>query len=163
MISNGPVKTHAALHSIPKLILVCLFALCTLIAASYGLNSYRNVYYQTENNFVGRTGLVYVATKIRHTNIAEIKLSDPDKLVLIEEIENERFAMSIYVKDGMLVESFGSDRPDAPTFDTEIAAVNEFKAVLIADDLIKIELSDSTGNKHSTVVYVPRTEKEVKS
>ena len=148
------IKNHAALYRVPPLILVCLFAICTLIVASYGLSSYHVIREQTEQNFVGRTGLSYIATKIRQTRIVEVQLPESSTLILTEEIGGQLFATKIHYNDGMLTESFGRHEPGAATFDTAISAVSSFTAIFLTDDLIELSLVDSDGRIYSMTVYV---------
>jgi hypothetical protein len=151
-----PRKTHAALYRIPSLVLVCIFAVCTLLAASYGLSSYHRIQKEIERNFAGRTGLSYVAAKIRQSRAIAVELPNPHTLVLVEEVEGQRYATSIYLKNGMLMEYFGSHIPNAAAFETHISAANEFMVVFLAEDLIEITLGDGEGTQYKMAVYMPQ-------
>jgi len=154
-MAKAPIKTHATLYRIPELILVCLFAVCTLLAAAYGLNSYHKVQRGTELSFTGRTGLTYVASKMRQSHAVSVDIPNPFTLVLVEETQGQNYATSIFLKDGMLREYFGSYTPNTATFDTPITAASEFSVAFLAEDLIEITVGDCEGNLYKMAVYMP--------
>ncbi|MCL1790180.1 MAG: DUF4860 domain-containing protein [Peptococcaceae bacterium] len=183
-ILRGSGSNHTALYRIPTVLLVSLFALSTLVAASYGMKNYQVIVKASDKNFVGRTGLSYIATKMRQTKAAVIELPDPHTLVLIEEIEEQYYATHISLRDGMLRESFGLyesqslsqerntsgqdwdntdqnevDFGESPsttaTFDTAITKAKGFSVAFITDDLIEISLEDDYGDVYKMLVYMP--------
>ena len=148
-------KPHTALYRIPVLFLISLFAICTLLAASYGMKNYRMIEKASQSNFIGRTGLAYIATKIRQSRAVAVELPDSHTLTLIEMIDDQEYATSIYFKEGMLVESFGRYTPEAATFDTVITATHVFVVASIAENLVEITLGDDTGAMYKMTVQVP--------
>ena len=156
MLSSEQLKPHTALYRIPVLIVVCLFAVCTMITTAYGLNSYHAIQRKTEQNFVGRTGLTYITGKLRQTEVTDITIPDPHTLVLVEEIDGQAYATSMYYEDGALLEAFGSHDPGTAAFRTRVTAANSFAVRFVAGDLIEIILGDSEGNLYTTVAYIPK-------
>ncbi|MCL1851670.1 MAG: DUF4860 domain-containing protein [Peptococcaceae bacterium] len=151
----GANPSYAALYRVPTLLLVSLFAISTLIAASYGMKAYQGIVKGAEQNFVGRTGLAYIATKIRQSEAVAVELLENHTLVLIEEIDNQRYATSISLREGMLRESFGAYGSRSAIFDTAITAAQGFSVAYITNDLIEIALEDDRGAWHKMMVYVP--------
>jgi len=125
-----------------------------MIVASYGLRSYHAITEQVDQNFIGRTSLTYIATKVRQASVSNIEVPAPNMLVLIEEFGGIEHATSIFVIDGQLIETFGRHEPNAPVFTTTLTNINSFEAEFIADDLIKITLEDNFGRLYSIVAHV---------
>ncbi|MCL1918340.1 MAG: DUF4860 domain-containing protein [Peptococcaceae bacterium] len=159
-MAKAPIKTHAALYRIPTLMLVCLFAICTLLAAAYGLNIYHKIQKGTELNFTGRTGLAYVATKMRQSQAVAVEIPNPFTLVLVEDVDGQSYATSIFLKDGVLREYFGSHTPDSAVFNTPITAASEFSVAFLTEDLIEITVGDHEGNLYQMSVYMPQAMQE---
>ena len=154
MLSKGSIKKYMTLYRVPALILVCLFAICTLLVSSHGLNSYLNIQKSTNRNYIGRTGVSYVATKLRLSNAISVEIRNTDTLIIVEEISKEQYATTIRLQDGMLTESFGSNDPDALTVDTPIVEASGFSVYLIADNLIEFTIVDKSGRSYSQVCLI---------
>ena len=155
MLSNEQAKLNTAHYRLPVLILVCLFALCALATAAYGLKGYQAVQSEIEQNHIKRTGLTYIATKLRQADADEVLIPDSQTLILLEEIGGQIYATSIFFEDGMLMESFGSYEPDAAAFKTNITPVNSFSVEFVSNDLVAISLSDGEGHPCETIAYIP--------
>ena len=158
MLSSELGKPNITHHRLPVLILVCLFVLGVLVTAVYGLKGYQMIQSKVEMNHVGRTGLTYVAAKVRQANASEILIPDSQTLILLEEIDGNMYATSIFVEDGKLMESFGSYERDAATFKTSITSASTFTVEFVSDDLIAIALSDELDNQYETIAYIPQKE-----
>lgn len=151
-------KTYTALYRIPTLLLISLFAVCTLLTASYGLNIYHLIQQKAEDNFIDRTGLSYIATKLRQSEAVTIELPDPQTLILIEEIDGQNYATSISFQEGMLRESFGRYGQGTTSFATAITAARSFSVTFIAENLVEIALGNKTGSLTKMVVHVSQKE-----
>ncbi len=106
-MNYGHTRQYTFYYSLPALILICMFAFCVFLGASFGIRSYNTVYEGSERNFIGRTGLTYIATKLRQTDIISASAAAPHELLLTEEIDGQRYTTRIFIKDGALIEAFG--------------------------------------------------------
>ena len=158
MLPSEQAKQNTFHYRLPVLILVCLFALCTLATAAYSLIGYQKIQTEIEQNHVRRTGLTYIATKLRQANADEVLIPDSQTLILLERIDGQIYATSIIFKDGMLKESFGSYEPNAATFETVITPVNAFAVEFISADLVEITLNDGQDNCYKTVAHIQQRE-----
>lgn len=102
---NRSLKQHTFLYRIPPLLLVCLFAVCTLLVASYGLNTYLAIQKETERTHTSRTGVFYIATKLRQLSACEIEIPAPDTLIIIEQQGEDRYQTRIFLEQHTLKEA----------------------------------------------------------
>lgn len=90
------------------LALFCVFTITALLVVLIGANVYKKSIQQTDDTFVRRTSLTYVATKIRqHDAAGAIHVQELDgvsALVLEQEITGETLQTWIYFHDGALRE-----------------------------------------------------------
>ena len=161
-MNSSNIKRHTALYRIPPFLLVCLFAICTLLVASYGLDTYLSIQQMTDRNYVGRTGVSYIATKIRQMGDAkEIRIDEPNTLVLVEESDGELYETRIYYEDGKIKEAFVSagyqDELDA----MDIVEAKDFRLEFVSDNLLRFTIVGKDGKEYQMTSLVRA--KEVKA
>jgi hypothetical protein len=157
---NGSLKQHTALYRIPPLLLVCLFAICTLLVASYGLNAYLAIQQETERTHTSRTGVFYVATRLRQLSRAyEIKIPTPDTLLILEQHGEDTYQTRIFLDDHTLKEAFGPAASEDIGEATDIVKdIQGFFVREVANGLISFTLRDAQGHAFSRTVLLPPNE-----
>jgi len=98
--------------SLLSFILICLFALLSVLNVAVGIQAYEQIIQNTESNTQLRTSISYTANKIRaHDGLGKIESKqegDIDTLALYQNIEGDDYITYIYCYDGMLYELFTS-------------------------------------------------------
>ena len=132
--------------------LLGVFALAALFVAVMGAQVYSHNAEKMQANFDTRTSVIYMAEKIRQTpggNFEKKDIDGNDALVLIEDIDGNKFESWIYVHDNTLFEVMinqgASIRPG------EGQAIMSLNSMTIEekDDLFNIMVENSQGTKES--------------
>ena len=100
------IKNHTFSGFLLPFLLVCLFALCTLLTAAFGLKTYYNLKDDTDRAYNSRTAVSYLVTKLRQSPGKHAVTADGSILRIEETMENTVYETRIYLENGVLKESF---------------------------------------------------------
>jgi len=97
-------------------LLLGIFAVSILSALLAGAGVYSRLTRRGDHAYDSRTGLQYVATKVRQASAPDaIQVTDfggVDALTVIEQVDGEDYATRIYCYDGWLMELFCAAQSD---------------------------------------------------
>lgn len=139
-------------------LLVCLFAVCSLFVASFGLKIYSGIQKDTDLSYQNRTCASYLTTKIRQSSGAGHVAVAEQVLILTETLDGQTYDTRIYLKDGQLVESFGKQGDEVNRNVDAIAELGYFQPMLTNPNLIEITYADLNGQSNTIRVYLQQTE-----
>lgn len=139
-------------------LLVCLFAVCSLLVASFGLKIYSSIQKDTDLSYQNRICASYLTTKIRQSNGAEYVTVEDQALVLTETIDGQAYDTRIYLQDDQLIESFGKQGDEVNRNVDAIAELRFFQPALANPNLIEITYADLNGQSNTIRVYLQQTE-----
>ncbi len=145
-------KEHAILRFLIPFLLVCLFAVCTIIVTVSGLKVYLKIQKDTDLAYQSRTGASYVANRLRRTEGA-ISLKDNHTLLLTEDENGTAYETYIYFSDNTLWESTvlsGSE----PINSEKIVEASDFSIQWIASDLLSFSITGADGRQDTRNVYL---------
>ena len=144
------------------LVLFCTFAISVLMVLMVGASSYNDVTDSMTANYEDRTGVGYIAEKVRHYDadggVDVGSFDGQNALILNENIDGEQYATYIYCYDGFIRELFteaGNDLP--PEAGEEIIQAEDFQAEKLTDGLIRVTCTMKDGSQ-PYIVLQPRTE-----
>ena len=148
------------IDSVFVLLLFTLFAGCILMVLLLGARSYEGMVRRDAGDYTARTGVQYIAAKLRHGDEAGCvrvgSYSDMDDreadeiptLYLRMQVEGEYFDTKIYYYDGYIRELLC---PEDLTLDPEagqkILAATDFR-VSQEDALLRVTIADEEGQEH---------------
>lgn len=156
-MKEGFAKRYLSLHTLPTLLVVCLFAVSTLLVSAYGLRSYQAIQDASDRNYNARTAVSYVATKLRQSSDAyRIEIPQPNTLVIVQEISNELYETKIFLENGKLMESFGKQGLDHRVEAATILPVSAFSVSFLSDDLVYFSIRDASGSVSDMTMLIPR-------
>ena len=138
-------------------ILLCMFAISSLILINIGLNVYKNVVLANNANFELRTSLSYVATKIRQSDTVGRTYIDEKNgipvLVLGEEIDGNIYETLIYHYNGHLCELYREEGMDYELdYGLEIMEIKEFSIEDMDDGLLKMVAKNKAGDEDKLMI-----------
>lgn len=143
-------------HPIPRLLipflLVCLFAVCTIIVTVLGLKTYLKIQKDADLAYQSRTGASYLANRLRGTEGA-ISLKDNHTILLTENENGSTYETDIYFSDNTLWESTvlsGSEPIDSE----KIVEASDFSVHWIASDLLSFSITEADGKQDTRTVYL---------
>lgn len=145
-------------HTIPRLLipflLVCLFAVCTIIVTISGLKVYLKIQKDTDLAYQSRTGASYLANRLRGTE-GTVSLKDDHTILLTEDENGSTYETYIYFSDHTLWESTvlsGSEPIDSE----KIVEASDFSVHWIASDLLSFSITGTDGKQDTRTVYLGR-------
>lgn len=152
-------------HSIDgffSVLLLLLFAFCTITLVLLGARIYRNGVAHLEENYTSRTSAAYISEKIRqHEEAGCVSVrtwQDTTVLCLEDRIGDDRFYTCIYYMDGSLRELFFREgtAPDL-SVGTSILPLQSFRLEKCAGDscLYSFIFTDMDGRTAATYVHLP--------
>lgn len=169
------MKRQLGKHEIDNVFLLLLFTLfagCVLMVLLLGASSYERVVAKDRESFDARTGIQYVATKIRHADEAgcietgsfsecgNTEADEIDTLYLITRVGEENYYTKIYYYDGYIRELFCPEgialRPEAGQ---EVIPATSF-AVEREGALFRFVIGGENGEQHSIRLMVRSDGKE---
>ena len=138
--------------------LLSAFALLSLVVVIVGAKSYRMINSMAEEAFVSRTGMSYLAGKVRAADEAgQLQIREEDGTQVLElgqEIDGERYFTYIYCLDNEVREYFArADLAFAPEYGEKIFEASGL-SLSLAGGLLTIEIIDLDGNTHTTFLYL---------
>ena len=141
-------KPHPLITRIPTFLLVALFAVCTLLAASYGLNTFLSIRENSDAIYASRTGMTYIATKLRQMN-GKVSTAK-DELIITSSINGEEYQTRIYLENGTLCESFG--KAGSLSEVTQLVRATSFSCDLLSPQLLHFSLTDEAGHTNDMCI-----------
>lgn len=150
-------------HIIDTAFVICLlllFLLSALTVIAVGASIYKKNVEKTTENYSQRVSFSYVTEKIRQSdingNIDVEELFGKNVLIIRDESGDESYSTYIYDYDGYLMEFFA--RSDISNFypqsGQKILKINSFDIEKIRDGLLRITITDDSGNEDDEFVFV---------
>lgn len=121
-------------------VLVCLFALLSVLVVTIGIQAYEQIVENTQTNAELRTSLSYTANKIRvydgFGEMEALQIGDMDVLALHETVDGDRYVTYIYCFNGMLYEWFtAADTPFDPLQGEALLPMESFAVTVDANGI----------------------------
>ena len=142
-------KPKHQIDGLIALVLFGVFAACILSVLLTGADAYRRLTERDHESFGGRTGIQYVATKVRQANsgadISVSKLGNVDTLCISEKIGERTYLTRVYCYDGWLREIFTAASTDCRPEDGEEILRAEKLDMSLDGGLLDLSLTDSEG------------------
>lgn len=145
------------------LVLFCTFAVSVLMVLMVGASSYNDVTDNMNSNYEDRTGVGYVAEKVRHFDadggIGTGNFNGINSLILTQSIDGREYATYIYYYDGYIRELFTEKNNDLPPEAGElIIQAAGFSAEPVSGGMIKVTCTMEDGST-PYIILLPRSEK----
>ena len=158
--------TKHHLDGLLALLLFGVFAASILSVLLTGAGVYSRLTQRDQNAYDRRTCVQYLATKVRQApsgaQITAGTFGEGDALLLSEDIDGQPYLTRIYCYDGWLRELFSAaDDPFAPK-DGEKILPAQALALHIDDNLLQVDLTDSSGQAISLTLS-PRGGEEART
>jgi hypothetical protein len=140
------------------LVLFCTFAVSVLMVLMVGAESYNDVTDSMVDNYTERTGVGYIAEKIRHFDTADGietgTFDNQNALIIYKNIDGSMYATYIYCYDGYIRELFTeTDNKLSADAGEEIIAAAGFKAETVSEDLIKVTCIMDDGSEPYIILH----------
>lgn len=153
---NG--KREHVVDFIFTLALFCVFAASSVLVTVIGASVYKTVVARMDQNNTARTGLAYLAEKVRQNDaggaLSAGAVADSPALVMTAVYNDTEYATYIYEDGGELKELFqrasAAPMPDAGQTIMEAAS---FDVELLRDNLYRFTIQDEKGESFSIDVY----------
>lgn len=151
---------HKPLGSVFALILLCIFAVGSLLLVVLGANVYKNISQNVDSNFQLRTTLSYITTKVRQNDdINSIKVVEKQgtTALVLESFDGiEASETWIYEHQGSLCEVYIAKGTDFNLEDGLAIIPSHGLEIAMEEDILTISASDNEGQRDSLSI-VPRT------
>lgn len=145
--------THLA-----TLLLLGVFAMFLVLVLMQGAGAYQRLTERDAMAYEKRTALQYLTTKMRQiSGESEVLVADfgqGNSLVILEEILGEKYQTQIYCYDGWLMELFTAEGEEAHPEDGERLLAAQGLKLWMEENLLWIELQDSSGNEETLTLYL---------
>lgn len=146
---NHSVKKEHSVDSFFSLLLFGLFVLFLLLLLLFSAEVYHScVKGQEENNNL-HTAMVYITTKFRQHDNAQIQTEDfygMDALCFSDTIDGQEYITSLYLADNQLKELFTArDSQASPDMGMPIAALKSFSVEETESGLCRITMTDENN------------------
>lgn len=155
-----PIRQHH-IDGLFVLLSFGVYAVLVLLVLLTGAKSYRSQVARDQQSWDSRTGLQYVAAKLRHADEKDaVSLSGEEDggyktLELTETIEGERYTTSIYCDDGYIRELFTlSGNPFLPEDGEKVMPVQQLRFYLDDDGQLRVKVVDVNGNHEAMMLYL---------
>ncbi len=162
MSGNGAAGNRGGVRGVFIFALLAAFALLSLVVVVVGVRSYRMINASAERAFVCRTGLSYLASKVRGADAAgglEIREESGLRvLALGQEIGGEQYTTYIYCDGAQVREYFArAGLAFSPDYGEGIFDATALEMTL-AHGLLSIALVDAGGQTHSIALCLQAAE-----
>lgn len=139
--------------------LLCVFAASALAVVLIGAHVYQSTAADMDANYTTRTSLSYVAEKVRQHNesgsISLGKIQDRDALILLETIEDKKYATYIYEDEGYLKELFiQKDKEPKKSQGESILEVTDFTIQEVSRGFFRFTATDRQKHSLSLLIHV---------
>lgn len=157
-MKNMPEKKHMIDFIFP-VVLLFIFAVSALVVTLFATKVYEGTVDNSFRNDSVRTSLSYITEKIHASdkggNVEIGTFDGCDSLIIYDEINGEKYATYIYVKDGNLKELFAkADTDFSAENGTDILPVNDFRIEKKQDGLFRFSCTDNEGKSASSIVGI---------
>lgn len=158
MSAGTAARGRADVRGVFVFALLAAFALLSLVVVLVGAQSYRMINATAEEAYLSRTGLSYLAGKVRAADEAgmlEIRSENGTDLLTIASMHaNEQYLTYIYCDGEHVCEYFArADLAFSPSYGEQICPAKEMRLTL-ERDLLTISLVDSNGETHAVSLYL---------
>ncbi len=145
-------KKHAIFRFLIPFLLVCLFAVCSIIVTVFGLKAYLKIQKDTDLAYQSRTGASYLANRLRGTE-GSISLKDNHTILLTEDESGTAYETYIYFSNNTLWEStvLSGSEPIDPE---KIVEASDFSVQWLASDLLSFSITGADGKQDTRSVYL---------
>ena len=138
--------------------LLAAFALLSLAVVLVGAQSYRMINSTAEQAYLSRTGLSYLAGKVRAADEAgmlEIRQEDGMDVLAFSSLHaEERYITYIFCENGQVREYFArADAAFSPSYGETICPAKEMR-LMLEQGLLTIALVDESGVAHSVSLFL---------
>jgi len=156
-------KNRHSIDVVFVLVLFGTFAISVLMVLMVGASSYNDVTDNMNSNYEDRTGVGYIAEKVRHFDadggIGTGNFDGINSLILTQTIDGREYATYIYYYDGSIRELFTEKDNELPPESGEvIIQAAGFSAEPVSDNMIKVTCIMEDGQS-PYVILSPRSEK----
>jgi hypothetical protein len=158
MNARFEAENRGGMRGIFLFALLAAFALLSLIVVVFGARSYRMINATAEQAFVSRTGLSYLAGKVRGADAAgmiEIREENGfNVLALGQEIDGVRYNTYIYCDGTQVREYFAqADLAFSPDYGEKICDASELN-ITLSNGLLNVTIVDAGGEEHAAAIYL---------
>jgi hypothetical protein len=152
------MRTHS-IDVVFVLVLFCTFAMSVLMVLMIGASTYNDVTDDMSENYESRTGVAYIAEKIRHFGeegaVAVGTHNGTQTLELSQDIDGEHYTTYVYCIDGEIREYFTKTGSDFPLSAGEaIVEAEDFYAEMVTDNLVKVTCVTGDGTENYIMLDV---------
>lgn len=145
------MRERRSISAIAAALLLCLFAMMLLSALLGGAGAYRRLTVRGQENWDSRSGVQYVAAKLRQAPSAQsVSLRDfgqGDCICISEEIEGAEYITRVYCHDGWIMELFAPAEIDFAPEDGERIVKAEALELSLEYGLLQVCISTSGGSE----------------
>ena len=137
--------------------LFCVFAVLALFVVVQGADVYRGISADMDRNYQARTSVAYLTEKIRQNDVpggVVIKnAGDGDALVLVKNMDGERYETWIYTEGGSLREQTIAEGTElSAEAGQPVLDAGELKIEKLGDHLLQISVKNLSGERFDSVV-----------
>lgn len=142
------------IHFISIILIMGIFAIACLLLTNIGLSVYKRVVVANNDNFELRTSLMYVATKVRQSDMEGypyiINKDGVSLLVLGEEEEGNIYETLIYHKDNALYEIYQEKGAEFELdFGMKVMDIKNFTFQLKEDKMLEIQAENNRAEQEN--------------
>ncbi len=129
------------------LALFAVFALGLLSVLLGGARAYARLTQQGQASYDGRTGIQYMATRVRQApeGVSLAPFGDVQALVIPETVQGQRYVTRVYCHEGWLMELFSPDGDGFQPRDGEKIMPMNGLSLTLSDGLLTVSLVDTHG------------------
>lgn len=142
-----------SISGLAALVLLGVFAAGILTVLLSGASVYQRVTEQDAQSYDSRTGMQYLATKVRQAPAPDcLVLSDfgeGDSLLLLDTIDGAEYWTQVYCYDGWLMELFTVAEAGLAPEDGEKILPAESLSLTRSGDLLQLQLVDGNGTSNA--------------
>ncbi len=158
MSARNAARGRGELRGVFIFALLAAFALLSLIVVIIGARSYRMINATADEAYVSRTGLSYLAGKVRAADEAGMlgvsTENGMDVLKLGGEYGGERYNTYIYCDGEQVREYFArADLAFSPDYGEAIFSATQMQLTL-ENSLLTISLTEESGESHAVSLYL---------
>ncbi|MBO7253301.1 MAG: DUF4860 domain-containing protein [Oscillospiraceae bacterium] len=120
-----------------------IFAVCILLVLLTGANVYQNLTERSQQQFVNRTAVNYLTTRVRQAQSVTVEeFYGCSTLALREEIDSEVYVTRVYAYNGTIRELYGLESAQLTLDDGEVILPMEAMSFTVEGDFLTAVLED---------------------
>lgn len=142
------------------LLVLAVFAVGVLGTLLGGAGIYRRLTQRDRTAFHSRTGLQFIATRVRQAAgpVEIAPYGDADALLIRQEMDGEAYLTRIYCHDGWLMELFTGETGDFDPRDGEKILPAQGLTLELENDLLRAVFTDSSGADRELYLHLRQGE-----